>query len=453
MGKVNTVCIASDCFCPDAGGVENHIMAVAQCLREMGKRVVVLTRYRGERVGVRYMLNGVKVYYLPLPPMPDVFSSGRVTLPTMTSFFPLFRDIVLREGVDMVHAHQAFSTLGYECLLFSQVLGIRTAFTDHSLFGFEDGSALMMNRIMEMLVSNADAIFCVSRVGRENTVLRGRLPAAKVSVMPNAVDATAFRPSPLPAQQERIVVVAIGRLVLRKGVDLLARIIPIVCARLPHVDFVIGGDGPRRVVVEEMRDRYNLHERVRLLGKVEHHDVPATIRSGHIFLNCSFTEAFCIAVLEAVSCGRVVVTTDVGGVAEVLPPTFAYYSQPDPEEMAAVLVEVVEKEKYKVDVDALHGFVASSYSWRRSTADMVDVYEKVCEDMPKRWKDKANIMAGYGPIIGFIFILAFSLLSLLSLLLSHLRPAMEVGRSIDIAEERWIEKRGKGKVGGGTATT
>ena len=46
-----------------------------------------------------------------------------------------------------------------------------------------------------------------------------------------------------------------SRLVYRKGVDLLVRVIPLICAANPNVDFVIGGDGPKRVDVEEMREQ------------------------------------------------------------------------------------------------------------------------------------------------------------------------------------------------------
>lgn len=43
--------------------------------------------------------------------------------------------------------------------------------------------------------------------------------------------------------------------------------------------------------------------RVRLLGPLEHKDVCGVLVQGHIFLNTSLTEAFCMAILEAASCG------------------------------------------------------------------------------------------------------------------------------------------------------
>lgn len=45
------------------------------------------------------------------------------------------------------------------------------------------------------------------------------------------------------------------------------------------------------------------HCRVRLLGALEHKDVCGVLVQGHIFLNTSLTEAFCMAIVEGASCG------------------------------------------------------------------------------------------------------------------------------------------------------
>jgi phosphatidylinositol glycan class A protein len=60
-----------------------------------------------------------------------------------------------------------------------------------------------------------------------------------------------------------------------------------------------------------------LKERVTLLGNVQHCDVNGVLQRAQIFLNCSLTESFCIAILEAACCGCLVVATRVGGVPEV----------------------------------------------------------------------------------------------------------------------------------------
>ena len=64
-------------------------------------------------------------------------------------------------------------------------------------------------------------------------------------------------------------------------------------------------------MLEELREQHRLHERVILLGNVEQSKVRDVLIQGHIFLNTSLTEAFCMAIVEAVSCGLPVVSTAV----------------------------------------------------------------------------------------------------------------------------------------------
>ena len=55
------------------------------------------------------------------------------------------------------------------------------------------------------------------------------------------------------------------------------------------------------------------------MGGIIHDNVAAVLNRGHIFLNTSLTETFCLSMLEAASCGLIVVSTNVGGIPEVLP--------------------------------------------------------------------------------------------------------------------------------------
>ena len=80
-----------------------------------------------------------------------------------------------------------------------------------------------------------------------------------------------------------------------------------------------------------MREKYNIEHRVEMLGGLHHSQVAKTLCRGHIFLNTSLTEAFCIAILEAASCGLICVSTNVGGIPEVLPPDMIYLAPAKPE--------------------------------------------------------------------------------------------------------------------------
>lgn len=56
--------MVSDFFYPNTGGVESHIYQLSQCLLARGHKVVVFTHAYGQRSGVRYFTNGLKVRVL-----------------------------------------------------------------------------------------------------------------------------------------------------------------------------------------------------------------------------------------------------------------------------------------------------------------------------------------------------------------------------------------------------
>lgn len=73
----------------------------------------------------------------------------------------------------------------------------KVVFTDHSLFGFADLSAVITNKLLEICLSTCNHCICVSHIGKENTVLRAKVPKKNVSVIPNAVDTAHFTPNPI----------------------------------------------------------------------------------------------------------------------------------------------------------------------------------------------------------------------------------------------------------------
>ena len=119
-----------------------------------------------------------------------------------------------------------------------------------------------------------------------------------------------------------------SRFTYRKGVDLLVEIIPDIILKYPSVRFIIGGDGPKWDVLQEMVDGQDWADRVEFLGMVPTTEVKDVLCRGHIFLNTSLTEAFCIALLEAACCGLLCVSTNVGGIPEVLPQDMALLAPP-----------------------------------------------------------------------------------------------------------------------------
>lgn len=183
--------MVSDFFYPNIGGVESHLYHLSQQLIRRGHKVIVITHAYDNRKGVRYLTNGLKVYHVPM-----MVIYRQATLPTIFGFFPIFRNIILREQIQIVHGHQALSSMCHEAILHARTMGLKACFTDHSLFGFADAGSILTNKLLKFCLSDVDHVICVSHTGKENTVLRAALNPSMVSVIPNAVVASSFIPDP-----------------------------------------------------------------------------------------------------------------------------------------------------------------------------------------------------------------------------------------------------------------
>lgn len=347
----------------------------------MRHRVVVITHGYGNRKGIRYLSNGLKVYYLPF-----IVAYNGATLGSIVGSMPWLRKVLLRENVQIIHGHSTFSSLAHETLMIGGLMGLRTVFTDHSLFGFADASAILTNKlVLQYSLINVDQTICVSYTSKENTVLRGKLDPNKVSTIPNAIETSLFTPDRNQFFNNPTTIVFLGRLVYRKGADLLCEIVPKVCARHKSVRFIIGGDGPKRIELEEMLERFKLHERVVILGMLPHNQVKRVLNQGQIFINTSLTEAFCMSIVEAASCGLHVVSTRVGGVPEVLPiGEFISLEEPVPDDLVDALLKAVDRREKGLLMDPTekHEAVSKMYNWPDVAARTQVIYQKAVESEP-----------------------------------------------------------------------
>jgi phosphatidylinositol N-acetylglucosaminyltransferase subunit A len=202
----------------------------------------------------------------------------------------------------------------------------------------------------------------------------------------------------------RIKIVVVSRLVYRKGVDLLVGIIPSVCRLLDNVDFIIGGDGAKLLQMQEMVERERLQERVEFLGSVPHANVRDVLVRGHVFLNCSLTESFCIAILEAASCGLLVVSTNVGGVPEVLPDDMIVLANPNVPDMVESVVLAINMylKGQSLDPWKAHERVKSMYSWRNVALETIEVYDGVLHQPRMTRAERMSCYKSLGFISGYV---------------------------------------------------
>ncbi|MGH2996277.1 MAG: glycosyltransferase [Gaiellaceae bacterium] len=176
------------------------------------------------------------------------------------------------------------------------------------------------------VVRRAAAVVAVSDYLRRE--LEAKIPEArgKTEVIDCGVDLERFSPQPVPAGPTAFL--CVGSLIERKNVVRLAS----AFGRIGEGTLTFVGDGP-------LRPRLEGRERVRVVGRVPHDEVPSWLAASHVLCQPSLIEPFGQALLEAMSCERSVVGTRIGGPPEFVPPEAGVLVDPADEDALARALE------------------------------------------------------------------------------------------------------------------
>ena len=432
-----SVLLISDFFYPKVGGVEVHIYQLAVSLIRLGCKVTVLTHHRKNRQGIKYMGNGIKVYFTPLMTLLDDSS-----LPILYDDLKILREICYIERVDIIHCHQSSSSLSLEGIFHSKMLGVNVVLSEHSLYGFSFLDEASLNKVIRTFFVDIDEVISVSHVATENLILRGMINPKIAHTIPNAIDNTKFRPPNekelkemekkkiKEGKEDIITIVSISRQAERKGTDLLIEVIPEICKQMPNVNFIIGGDGPKKKLLDVMVDALGLKDRVKLTGFLPHQKVRDEMIKGQIYLNTSLTESFCIAIVEAASAGLYTIATDVGGVGEVLPEYMVKLVKPDKESIINAIKDTIKNyENLKEKTKDNYKVLKSIYNWDKVAKKTILVYQRALKKKDLSFITRIKKIFTIGHMSAMLYLCAVLIDFILLFLLTVFQPLRSIKKN------------------------
>jgi len=136
-------------------------------------------------------------------------------------------------------------------------------------------------------------------------------------------DATKMR-SELGLTKKKVIV-SVGRLVHRKGQDVLIEAMPAIIEEVPDAHLLMIGEGPYRGYLETRVKSLGIQERVTFIGRIQYADLPEYICVGDIFVMPSRSrlaglevEGLGIVYLEASACGLPVIAGNSGGAPDAV---------------------------------------------------------------------------------------------------------------------------------------
>lgn len=291
---------------------------------------------------------------------------------------------------DLVHVQQA----QHRQFLCQQVLGV----TKPMLVTVQSVNELIRPNfpwLVPLVLANfqrADHLIAVSHYVRARLLAHGA-PAARVTVIPNGVAIDVFAPaSPLDARRqlglpaEGFLALYTGHLIARKGVDVLLRAFAQALARQANARLALVGGGPEETALRRLAAELGIADRVHFAGYQDLPSMPAWYQACDVFVMPSWAEGLSLSVLEALACGRPVVTTwpDEGSHDAVLPGEtgwLVHYGEV--EELARTLTEGADsaENRQRLGHNARH-LVESRFTWPRIAQETLRIYQALTGPSP-----------------------------------------------------------------------
>lgn len=193
-----------------------------------------------------------------------------------------------------------------------------------------------------------------------------------ISVVPNIVDLDMFRPE---AETEgaqtrnpgapKLVVARNLEPVYDVGTAL--RALARIRVKAPHAHLSVAGSGPERARLEALASELGLQGAVTFTGRLENHQMVGLYRDASVVLNPSLVDNMPISILEALACGVPVVSTNVGGIPDLVSDGMTALLVPpeDPDAMAAAAVSLLEDPARAEALRAAGLALAREYAWPR----------------------------------------------------------------------------------------
>ena len=165
-------------------------------------------------------------------------------------------------------------------------------------------------------------------------------------------------------------VFAFGRLEYHKGFDLLIEAFSII--KHDNMQLIIAGSGSSEVDLKALVNNLKLQDQIKFIGRVGKSQIDSYTQNALCNVTPSRREPFGIVVIEAIASGRPILATNVGGIPEIFKKEFGILVEPNVEDLAEGLKELLNEFKSPSKK------IVDDYVVRFSVEKMVENYKAIC---------------------------------------------------------------------------
>ncbi len=246
----------------------------------------------------------------------------------------------------------------------------KKVFTYHNTYGEGVGLTKIPSIINDFFWSKRlkqfQKIVCVSEFVRQDLIAREFSPEQLVTV-PNGID----MPPEMTISDDNFILF-VGRLVGTKGLPYLIRAMKNVDCKL-----IICGGGPDKDKLQRLTGKLALKNKVQFPGRVSEQEKHKLFSSCSLFVLPSIYESFGIAAAEAMSYGKPVIASNVGGLPEVVNGGGLLANAKDSGDLAKQINSLLKNPEKRKLLGIKAKELASGYTWDSSAEQMDKVYNDI----------------------------------------------------------------------------
>ena len=228
--------------------------------------------------------------------------------------------------------------------------------------------------VIKSIWGNSGAVVACSS-GLRNMALKAD-PSANIQVIPDGVDLSKFRSSERKPDPDVVKILAIGRLIPRKGFDCLIRSLP-KAVEMSERDFCVEivGDGPQRNELIHIAERLGVSGKVSFAGTVPYERLAEKYQQADIFVLSSLAEGMPLVVLEAMASGLPIISTRVQGIDELVKRNGCLFAARDHLALSRHLAYMVNNGKIRLEMGRQSSEIIKRYDWSNITEEYLHLYE------------------------------------------------------------------------------
>lgn len=373
------IVIFASAYAPAIGGVEELTARLAKQLTGAGDEVEVWTIRHPATLPAAEEIEGVSVrrFELPLPSASLARLAGFPAAAHLASRRLL--DAAAGFRPDVIHV-QCFSANGVWATWLARRIGAGLVLTSQGETLMDDDDIFDRSTTLRLglrvALRRAHTVTACSRFVLDDLESRFGLERGRGAVVPNGVDPQETAPAlPFELPFDRFVL-GLGRVVPKKGFDLLVDAFAQLAERHPGLGLVIAGDGPERSPLATRAETLGLTSRVALPGALGRGQVAWAAANASVFVLPSRIEPFGIVVLEALRAGCPVVVSSRGGATEIVRDEVdgLVVDPTDVGALAAAIDRVLSVRGLAAALEAAGPRRAAEFSWAALRERYVDLY-------------------------------------------------------------------------------